>query len=836
MPSEHDLESPGLGSDRYLATITAETQSDACSVLLISWHFPPDNAIAAIRLGKMARFFDETGHRIRVITPDVSSSDRSLAVEIDKAAIKRTRYLDLDRRFNPANRSRIGVVDSAGEAPPIGQRILRAGRRILGRVYRSIVFYPDKRVDWCFTLIPSLFRAIRSERPDVILVSGPPFSSFLAAALAGWWFGIPWITEFRDRWVDDPYVVQPAWRRWVDGLLESALVRRAAGIVTVSGIWSNFYAGKYGLPTETVMNGFDPKDFSLDIDPPAGLPVRVLHAGTIYQGRRDPRPVFEAIRQQGFSSKEIRLQFYGHQLGPIQALAKDMGLGDVVEIEDAIPYKEAVALQKRADVLLLMQWNNPADEGNVPAKIFEYLATNRQILGLGPLNGVPAKLVRERDAGIFSNDPVQIGQCLRTWIEEKRRTGRVTPPLHKAANGLDRDTQYRRLGRFCQTVIAEDRAKRPHARRQAKRPIIRAMDSPYFAEIRSEHVERPILTAIIDTEADFDWYGPFSRDDHDTGSIRHQQRAQRLFDRYGIKPTYLIDYPIATDPTACDVLRCFLDDGRADIGIQLHPWTNPPFDELLSAENSYPSNLPRDLQRAKIEALIEAVQGNLGIEPRVFKAGRYGFNDDTAEILETLGLDIDTSVVPFTDFRPVRGPNFASAPHGPFWFGQKRPLLELPVTRNLCGLLGRNLGPACLPLIQSRLGTACHLPGLLARSGLLDRLTLTPEGMELDELKRLTRRLVDRGERLFTFVFHSPSVASGNTPYVRNDEDLQAFLNRIECYLQFFTGELGGEGKSAVELYDQLMADHPDRSPRGQGDAAVQARQARIDTDYAMEA
>jgi glycosyltransferase involved in cell wall biosynthesis len=802
-PSDTDqgagaLASPGLAA--------AAAPPRRCSILLISWYFPPDNAIAAIRLGKMARFLEETGHRVRVVTPDATSDDRSLSVEIDDEAITRTRYLDLDRRFNPANRSRIGAPRS-DVAQGLRQRSLRRIRRAFGSLYRNVVFYPDKRVDWCLTLMPALASMIRAERPDLIIVSGPPFSSFLAAAFAGWRFDIPWIAEFRDRWVDDPYMTEPGWRRRIGGFLERMLLRRAAGIVTVSGVWSRFYAGKYRLPTETVMNGFDPKDFSLDLDPPEGLPVRLLHAGTIYPGKRDPRPLFEAIRDAGLGPDEIRLQFYGHQLGTVRALADEMGLGEIVEIEDAVPYKQAIALQKRADILLLMQWNDPADEGNVPAKIFEYLASNRQILGLGPLEGVPAALVRERQAGIFSNTPDEIAARLRRWIEEKRTTGKISPPSRKTANGLERSAQYRRLQRFCETVVREEKRRLWTSDLTLRAPITQTLKSHHFAEVVTKPDQRPLLTAIIDTEADFDWRGPFMREGHGTASILHQQRTQRLFDRYGVKPTYLIDYPVATDPEACRVLKRFLDDGRADIGIQLHPWTNPPFDELLCERNSYPSNLSKSLQRAKIERLIEAVERHLGIEPKVFKAGRYGFNDDTADLLEELGLEIDTSVVPFTDFRQVMGPNFETAPQRPFWFGRERRLLELPVTRNLCGLLGQSLGPRILPIIQSRIGTACHLPGLLARSGLLDRLTLTPEGMALDDLKRLTRTLQKRGERLFTFVFHSPSVASGNTPYVRNDRELKAFLARIDGYLKFFTQDLGGEGRSALELRDELLAE-----------------------------
>ena len=790
-----------------------ETSHASKKILLVSWYFPPANAVAAIRLGKMARYLQEKGHRLRVVTPDQAAVDRSLPVEIGASVIKRTRYLDLDQRFNPFVPRGRTSSDEAALPAPLWRRAVLFGKKLLGSLYRDVVFCPDRRIDWSFTLLPALFREIRQERPDLILVSGPPFSSFIGAAIAAWWFDIPWTAEFRDRWVDDPYAVIPRWRTWIDHGLERMLVKRAAGIITVSDVWTHFYAGKYGLPTETVMNGFDPKDFDLDLEPSPDLPLRLLHAGTIYPGRRDPAALFEAIRQHDFSPDQLRVQFYGHQLKTIEEQAKRFGIEAFVDLKDAVPYRQAIELQKRSDVLLLLQWNDPADEGNVPAKVFEYFATGRQILGLGPVNGVPARLVRERKAGIFTNDPDEIADQLKAWIEEKRRTGQVEAPAPDAAVGLDREGQYQRLERFCRAIIEDDRERRQTMPLKGQPAIAATLQSPHFAEIETSSAERPALTAIIDTEADFDWHAPFSRDGHDTASVLHQSRAQCLFDRFGVKPTYLIDYPVATDPAACAVLRDFVDRGKADVGIQLHPWTNPPFDELLSARNSYPSSLPKALQQAKIERLIEAVRANLGIDPKVFKAGRYGFNDDTADLLEELGLDIDTSVVPFTDFSPVQGPNFLNCPHRPFWFGKKRRLLELPVTRNLCGLLGRHIGPSISPLAQSRLGVACHLPGVLARSGLLDRLTLTPEGMDLPDLKRLTRTLIRRGERFFTFVFHSPSLASGNTPYVRNDDELQAFLDRIEAYLRFFTEELGGEGRSALDLRDQLLGPRADAVP-----------------------
>jgi glycosyltransferase involved in cell wall biosynthesis len=110
-----------------------------------------------------------------------------------------------------------------------------------------------------------------------------------------------------------------------------------------------------------------------------------------------------------------------------------------------VPYRESIRRQKAADVLLLLQWNDPLEQGNVPAKLFEYLAARRPILGLGLVDGVPAGVIRERGAGLFDNDPAAIAAQLARWIDEKRRTGRVRPLGEGASRGFSRAEQFDRL-------------------------------------------------------------------------------------------------------------------------------------------------------------------------------------------------------------------------------------------------------------------------------------------------------------------------------------------------------------------------------------------------------
>jgi hypothetical protein len=305
-----------------------------------------------------------------------------------------------------------------------------------------------------------------------VLVSGPPFSAFIAVAVAARRAGVPWVAEFRDRWADDRYTSIPGWRRRLDARVERLLVSRAAGIVTVSEPWAETFGSRYRASVATVMNGFDPAEFLPGDDAPEpGLPLRVLHLGTIYPERRDPGPLFQALKSGGFAPGEVRLIFYGSGLEWVGARSREWGADGFLETHAQVPRLQALKLQRQADILLLLQWNDPSEIGNVPAKLFEYLAARRPILGLGPLDGVPARLLRERRAGFFSNNAVELAVQVRLWVEQKRSEGKVPQSKASAYQGLSRDDQYRILERFLM-LVAQRETSDQYRSRAAHRKVV----------------------------------------------------------------------------------------------------------------------------------------------------------------------------------------------------------------------------------------------------------------------------------------------------------------------------------------------------------------------------
>lgn len=315
----------------------------------------------------------------------------------------------------------------------------------------------------------------------------------------------------------------------------------------------------------------------------------------------------------------------------------------------------------------------------------------------------------------------------------------------------------------------------------------------------------PILLTVVSTEEEFDWDGPFDPSRRAVHAASRLPEAQAMFDQWGVRPTYVVDHPIASATSSAEILRTFVREQRCEVGAHLHPWVNPPLRESPGAEASYPGNLPADLEGEKLRCLVATIEETIGVRPRAYQAGRYGFGRSTAALLEELGFDVDLSCSPAFDYSSDGGPDHSRASTQPGWFGRRRDLLSVPITGAFVGAAGAWAGSlhrvaSTVPLRSLR------APAVLSRLGLAERLRLSPEGFDLSALQRLTRFLRAAGSDVFVLGLHSPSFLPGCTPYVRTEADLRRLFDTCRAYYEYFFRELGGRHATASELYDELMA------------------------------
>ncbi len=315
--------------------------------------------------------------------------------------------------------------------------------------------------------------------------------------------------------------------------------------------------------------------------------------------------------------------------------------------------------------------------------------------------------------------------------------------------------------------------------------------------------EKPVLLMVVDTEEEFDWSAPPSREATGVGAMRRLERGQRIADEYGIKPVYVADYPVVSQTDGWKPLYEFFQSGRCEIGTHVHPWVNPPFEEDLTPRNTYMGNLPAALEREKLRVTTAVIAERLGQPPKVYKAGRYGIGPNSAGILAELGYEVDLSTAPPFNYTADGGPDFSGHEPDCYWWTSEPEILEIPTTGAFVGRWQRN-ADRLYAWAASGWREAARMPGILSRLGVIDRLRLSPEQYSPAEHRKLTRFLIDRGVRVFTFSFHSTSLDPGRNDYVRTQSDLDRFLDSFRGYFDYFFGDLGGVTMTASEVRRQM--------------------------------
>jgi hypothetical protein len=297
------------------------------------------------------------------------------------------------------------------------------------------------------------------------------------------------------------------------------------------------------------------------------------------------------------------------------------------------------------------------------------------------------------------------------------------------------------------------------------------------------------LVVTIDTEED-NW-GEYARKSYSVENIRRIPGLQRIFDRHGVRPTYLVSYPVATSSWAVETLGRYRDAGLCEIGAHPHPWNTPPIEEERTPSNSFIHHLPVDLQYRKIACLHQAIRTYFGIAPRSYRSGRWGFDENIARHLIHLGYAVDTSLSPAIDWSEYGGPDYSDQDLRPFVYEQAASqdsaggrLLELPATIDFVQVPPRAVRVAYWAM-HRRGPLGRKVLASFSRMGALNHVCLSPEIHDAEQMIRLTNALMRRHVPVVNMFFHSPSLLAGCSPFVRTSADAVDFVNRIDRFLSF---------------------------------------------------
>lgn len=281
----------------------------------------------------------------------------------------------------------------------------------------------------------------------------------------------------------------------------------------------------------------------------------------------------------------------------------------------------------------------------------------------------------------------------------------------------------------------------------------------------------PVLFVLsVDTEEEWDWSAPFPQQDFSVSNVARLADFQHMCDGIGIKPTYFVDYAVADNTSAVEVLKPLVKDSNCEIGAHLHPWCNPPFIGYVGEKESHVVNLPIEQVEQKLEVLVNLLTKQFGSAPRSFRTGRWGIDGKVMQLLVKHGFKLDSSVYPFyqNDFYSCQG-----APTLPYWPSLSNPLeedsqeeiFELPIT---AGFNHTNFA-LCEKLYRAFAHPAIswsHLIGIAWHTHLLRKSYLSPELFNVDEMLNLCRIALKKNYPVLHMFMHSSSLIDNNNSLI----------------------------------------------------------------------
>lgn len=379
---------------------------------MIAYAFPPTGGSGVQRSAKFAKYLPQYGWHPTVWTVDGADGlprDETLCHDLPpEATILANNGCGGVRSLRRSLRGFANARTGEGLSG-VASRFARAVEWRLENWLTTNCF-PDDCIGWARRSLGTLRARLAGENFDVLYSTYSPASNHWLALELKKCSGLPWVADFRDLWTQDcRYRANSPARRAADRRLEQEILETADAVIGVSPRQTEILARLVPSHADrflTITNGFDPDDFLWHR---RGVRSSGEQFTLGYIGRFDlsqtPDSWFAALRrfidEIGPDREKFVLRIAGHVNRTAQA--KLLATGAQCEIQGYLPHSEAISAMCHADALLLCSPSGPNGDTIIPAKMFEYLATGRPILTIGPANSICEQMVQAAGAGVSAD-------------------------------------------------------------------------------------------------------------------------------------------------------------------------------------------------------------------------------------------------------------------------------------------------------------------------------------------------------------------------------------------------------------------------------------------------
>jgi hypothetical protein len=349
-------------------------------LLYLAYYFPPAHTVGCVRAYNTAKWLTRRGWEVTVVTPGQSVWRRTQALEEIEQAIAKEgiRCIRTDHRWAFLSPDQLQSRDDF-----LGRLAGGVGRKV------SRFLGVERERGWMAEAARAC-AGLEPEDVDVVLASGPPFSSFELARDLAKNLRAPFVLDYRDLWSSNPYAARPLPPATVR--LERELLSSAAAVTVVSPGLAASLASRFGLDGKLgiVTNGFDVEEMSL-VRPESFGHFAIVYAGQFYPPKSRVDPIMALLRrlkEGGGSDTPWMFHYYGLHEAHVLEGARRFGVEDRVVSHGNVSRAKSLAAVRGAGISIVVvsasDEAGPEDRGVVTGKVYEAIGLGTPLLAFAP--------------------------------------------------------------------------------------------------------------------------------------------------------------------------------------------------------------------------------------------------------------------------------------------------------------------------------------------------------------------------------------------------------------------------------------------------------------------
>ena len=400
-------------------------------VLIVTYYWIPSGGAGVQRWVKFTKYLREFGWEPIIFTPsnpEYPSIDHSFEKDIPSDILVLKTPI-----WEPYNvyRNLTGKKNEAINAGFISENKKQSWKDRLAIWIRGNFLIPDPRRFWIKPSVRYLTDYLAKNPVDALITTGPPHSMhMIGLGLKKKFPNLKWIADFRDPWTNIDFYKELNLTGFADKIhhrLEKKVIRTADNIVVVSNGMKQEYDLLNPKKIEVISNGYDDEDDQNEVTH-LDEKFTISHIGTL-NAARNPKTVWRALSEICVENMEFRSDLLIQLIGKIDFTVlediRNYGLQAQLLKIDYLSHSEAIAKQQSSQVLLLLINDSANAKGILTGKFYEYLASKRPILGVGPTDGDAAEVLHETGGGEmvdFKDDKATKKVILDYYIRYKSNT------------------------------------------------------------------------------------------------------------------------------------------------------------------------------------------------------------------------------------------------------------------------------------------------------------------------------------------------------------------------------------------------------------------------------